>query len=393
MEILPCQYQMLKEALWGFLKTGVPLIAYDGKILKPAGVSDDVGIYYFIPKITQLFGISVDQSVDLLFISMTIASLLLGIIGLYLSLKNPKTKVLGILAIILLTYWSYFVVGGIYITFLVVTVAVIPLLLYFSSRRKINPTFLVFLIFSGFAVGVANIFRSHAGTGVLIFMVIILLFYVQIPRKQKIILLMFVAFGVLAPSLYFHQLLNRRDAYLKNLYPNYSEALRGHPFWHTVYIGFGFLNNDFGIRYKDEVATEKVKSISPKAAYLSEEYETILRNETLNLIRTKPFFVFRTIFAKLGVISLYLLVFANVGLIATIYYKKDCQVEMAFWGGMIFNSLFGFLAVPSLSYAMGFITLAILYGVFSVDEAFNHLTWKQIVTFFYRKVKKPLCAE
>jgi hypothetical protein len=388
MEMLPCQYQMLQETLWGYLKTGIPLIAYDGKSLKPAGVSDDMGIYYFIPKITQLLGSSIDQSVDLLFISMAIVSLLLGIIGLSLSLKHLKAKALGILAILFLAYWSYFFSGGIYVIFLIITVAVIPLLLYFSSQQKITSIFSVFLLFSGFAVGMANIFRSHAGTSVLIFMVIILVSYLQTSWKQKIILLMFVAFGVLAPSLYFHQVLDRRDAYLKNLYPNYKAALRGHPFWHTAYIGFGFLNNEFGIRYKDEIAIEKVKSISPKTAYLSEEYEAILRNETLNLIRTKGPFVLQTIFAKFGTIFLYLLVFANVGLIATICYRKVWQIETAFWGGMIFTSLFGVVAIPGSRYLTGLITFASLYGIFSIDEALNHITWKQIVTFFYRKVKK-----
>jgi hypothetical protein len=388
MKMMPCQYQMLKEALWGYLKTGIPFIAYDGELLKPVGLGDDIGLYYFIPKISHLLGISINQSVDLLFMSMIIGSLTMGIIGLCLILKNIKTKVLGMLEIMLLTYWYYFLVGGIYIIFLIITIAVIPLLFYFSRKQKINFIFIVFLLFSGVAIEIANIFRSHAGTGVLIFMLIILVFYVQSSWKQKMILLMFVAIGVLAPSLFFHQILDKRDMYLKNLYPNYKVALRGHPFWHTAYIGFGFLNNEFGIKYKDEIAIGKVKSISPETAYLSEEYETILRNETLNLIRTNRLFVFQSIFAKVGVIFLYLLVFANVGLIATIFYKKDWRIEMAFWSGMIFNSLFGILAIPSLWYLMGFITLAVLYGIFSIDEALTNITWRQIAPLFYRKVKK-----
>lgn len=61
---------------------------------------------------------------------------------------------------------------------------------------------------------------------------------------------------------------------------------------------------------------------------------------------------------------------------------------MAFWSGMIFNSLFGILAIPTLSYLMGFITLAVLYGIFSIDKAFTHITWRQIALLIYRKVKK-----
>ena len=184
---------------------------------------------------------------------------------------------------------------------------------------------------------------------------------------------------------YFNQLLNQKDNYLRRNNPAYERVLREHPFWHSVYIGFGFLNNDYGIKYKDEVAIEKVRSISPKTTYLSEEYEAILKEQVLKLIKTKPLFVLRTIFAKFGVISLYLLIFANVGLIAVYFHRKCWPLETAFWGAMIFNSLFGVLVIPDERYLTGFITFATLYGIISIEEAIEHIPWGRFGALLRRK--------
>lgn len=378
MNIMPCVYQMLHEALSGYQKTGIPLIAYDGNALKPAGFGDDIGIYYFIPKIAHTFGISIGQSINVFFISVILVSFSLGLIGCFLFLKNRVIKWLGIVEIILLAYGSYFFVGGIYIILSSITIAIIPLFLYFSKQRKLSSVFVIFLLLSGIAIGVAHHLRSHAGTGVLIFMVMVLLFYLQIQWKQKIFLITLLIVAVLTPIIYFDILMNRRDAYLANYDPSYKSAPRRHVFWHSAYIGFGFLNNEYGIKYKDEVAMEKVRSISPKAAYISQDYEEILKDEVFKLIKAHPLFAVQTIFAKLGVIFFYLLIFGNVGLIAITLHKIKWPLEIAFGSAMIFNSLFGILATPDYRYLMGFIAFATLWSIITFGEAIGHDTWKRI---------------
>ena len=49
------RYQELKESIDGLIQTGIPLITYDGKNFGSSGVGDDIGAYYFIPKIAVLF--------------------------------------------------------------------------------------------------------------------------------------------------------------------------------------------------------------------------------------------------------------------------------------------------------------------------------------------------
>jgi len=383
MNIMPCVYQMLHEALSGYQKTGIPLIAYDGNALKPAGVGDDIGIYYFIPKIAHTFGISIDQSINVFFISVILVSFSLGLIGSFLYIKRPLIKWLGIVEIMLLAYGSYFFVGGIYIILSSITIAIIPLFLYLTKRRKLGLPLIIFLLLAGLAIGVAHYLRSHAGTGVLIFMTIILLFYLQISWKQKIVLIMLVVISVLTPMIYFDKLLNRRGAYLTNYNPGYERVPRRHVLWHSIYIGFGFLNNEYGIKYQDEVAIEKVRSISPKALYLSEEYETILRKEIFKLIKNHPLFAAQTVFAKFGAIILYLFIFSNVGLIAVILHRKSWQLETAFWSAMVCNSLFGIFTIPDYRYLMGLIAFATLYGIFSINETIEHIRWGRIIALLH----------
>jgi hypothetical protein len=388
MEVMQCQYQLLCEALSGYEKTGIPLVSWDGNILKPAGLGDDIGLYYFIPKIVHALGISIDQSINVLFVSVFLVSFSLGIIGTFLFLKDHVIKWLGFVEIILLAYGSYFFVGGIYIILSSITIAIIPLFLYLTKRRKLGLLLVIFLLLAGLAIGVAHHLRSHAGTGVLIFMTIILLFYLQISWKQKIVLIMLVVISVLTPIIYFDKLLDRRDAYLTNYNSGYERVLRRHVLWHSIYIGFGFLNNEYGIRNKDEVAIGKVRSISPKALYLSEEYETILRKEIFKLIRNHPLFAAQTVFAKFGAITLYLFIFSNVGLIAVILHRKSWQLETAFWSAMVFNSLFGIFTIPDYRYLMGLIAFATLYGIMSIDETIEHVTWEQVAALLRRGGEK-----
>jgi hypothetical protein len=382
MDIMGCQYQSLHEALAGYQKTGIPLIAYDGNAMKPAGLGDDIGIYYVIPKIAHALGISIDQSINVFFTSVICISLFFGIIGALLYFKKWSMKSLVVVELILLAYRSS-LVGAIYTILSSITIAIVPLFLYFTKRRKLSLPLIIFLLWAGVAIGMANQLRSYSGTGLLIFMIIILLFYLQIGWKQRIILVALTIASTLAPTIYFDQLLNRRDAYLRKNLEAYVHVPRRHVLWHSVYIGLGFLNNEYGIKYRDEVAIEKVRLISHKAAYLSQEYEKILRDEVFRFIKSHRLFTAQTIFSKFGVISLYLLIFANAGLMAAAWRRKSWQIETAFWSALLFSSLFGILVIPDYRYLMGFIVFATLYGITSINEIVENMRWGQILALMH----------
>jgi hypothetical protein len=270
---------------------------------------------------------------------------------------------------LLLLFLGTFREGDVYILLSSTTVALVPWLLYFVKRGVVDGWFIMFALGAGLCAGFANLIRSHSGTGFMLFMAIAVPFAVRCGWRSKILLTAVTAAACLAPSLYFHTLRDRRDAYLNAVQPARPPIQEQHPFWHSVYIGFGFLSNEMVPAYSDEVAVYKVAAISPGAHYLSAEYEAVLKNEVSYLIRHHFSFVVLTLAAKMGVICFALLLCANVGLLAAALYPKTWPIEVAFWVAIAFSSLFGLLVIPYPKYLLGFMAFAILYAVVSVDHA------------------------
>ena len=73
----------------------------------------------------------------------------------------------------------------------------------------------------------------------------------------------------------------------------------GHPFWHTTYIGLGYLPNDWDIRYYDAIAYRDVLREDPKARFLGPAYGRILRDRYFKLVSSQPLFALKDYGAKL----------------------------------------------------------------------------------------------
>jgi hypothetical protein len=75
-----------------------------------------------------------------------------------------------------------------------------------------------------------------------------------------------------------------------------------HPFWHSAYLGLGYLPNDEGIRYRDDIALAHAREETPGVQYLSTDYDRTLRKLTLEAVRDEPLFVADTVAQKLVVV-------------------------------------------------------------------------------------------
>ena len=124
-------------------------------------------------------------------------------------------------------------------------------------------------------------------------------------------------------------------------------------------------------------------SVNPDVQLFSLEYETILKNEYFKFVKAYPLFFIKTLFAKFGVCFMYLLMFANFGLLLAIYYPQGYLYNFLFASGIGFNMLFGLLATPEYQYFMGLFAFATLYGVYSIDYAVDQGLFQHL-----RKVKR-----
>lgn len=366
MNIMECRYDALREALAGYEKTGMPFLGYDGVSVKYPGFGDDQGIYYLIPKIANLFQITLDQAINVFFGGMILFSLLLGFTGSFLLFKRKASRFIAVLGLGFLSFIAY-KISDVYIAASSSAVATIPLFVFFIKRQTATKPFFAFLFLAGLGLGTLQFVRAHSATAVILFMVFILLTK-RLIGKMRLTLFLSLTLGVLISTSFFHILLNSRDSYLLQ-HESRPAAEKHHIFWHSVYIGLGFIDNPFVDGYRDQVAIEKAKSINPNIQLSSKEYERVLKKEVIAFIIKHPTFFVLNVGAKFGVMALYLIMFANVGLVLAFFYKKQWQVESAFWIAMIFSSLFGILVVPYPNYVLGFMAFATLYGIISIDSA------------------------
>jgi hypothetical protein len=369
--LMTSRHSALRYTLDGYHRSKVPLVAFDGTNYFKAGFGDDPGIYYFIPQLAALSGLPLERSIDLFFGTILAVSLLSGIAGFLSILNRWPLKLWSVFALCMLLWFCYRK-GDIYIALSAPAVAIVPWVLHLLKKNAAGAGMATFLFGVGLLAGFANEMRSHAATGLMIFVVILVAFEWKRGWGRKLALLAALLAGMTVSVAYFDALLARRDAYVATVQPLYTPTVDHHSIWHALYIGLGFIkNNPYVPDYRDEVAKQTVHSISPSTPFLSPEYERILRNEFFRIVREHPGFILVTLIAKLRFILFLLLCWCNFGLLAAAFYPKDWAEELAFWSALAFTSLFGIIAIPQIQYMLGFMAFATLYGIVSLDFAFE----------------------
>jgi hypothetical protein len=372
---MPSRCLSLQSTLIGYRDSGVPLIGERFGTWQPPP-ADDVGIYYFIPKLASATGWSLQRSIDAFFIGLLLLGLGGGLVGWWRYFESSLARALAVAVMLALSVIALRE-GDVYIVAFCVAVIVVPWALHASSQSSAKVVGYVPVVL-GILAGIANDIRSQSGTAALIFATIIFTFSATSSRRQKVIMVSCLIGGMAIPFLFFRHAVIRRNAFLSNACPQYSHKIPdGHPLWHSVYIGFGYLENDYGIRYKDKIASDKVQEEAPGTPFVSPEYELILRRETFKLSLKHPVFVVTTLAAKTGVVFLVILVFANIGLAAAYVCPKPLSVEAAFWLAIAFSALPGLIAVPQPNYLVGLMAFAASYCVESTGFAVEHRLGRQ----------------
>jgi len=170
----------------------------------------------------------------------------------------------------------------------------------------------------------------------------------------------------------FHNVVAKRDAFLRAHTANPSLLDYGHPLWHSVYIGLGYVKNDAVPQYRDEVAIARVCSMDPGAGFASLQYERDLRTATLQLVQARPALVISNLLAKLPLVLAYILIFGSIGWLALFRRPLVAAIDLTFFAAIAFNSMFGLLVIPVLGYLFGMVAYAALFGAISFMLAFEN---------------------
>jgi hypothetical protein len=374
-QIMGFRYVNLQEATVGYETTGIPLVAYRPTGLYAAGATDDIGIYYFIPAIAHWLHLSVDRATDLFLGGILVISFVSGLLACLRLFETRRGRVTALLGLVVVSLFSY-VVGDVYIVPSALAIALVPWLLYALSQRASIFAACIVGIGAGLAIGAGHYIRSHSGTALLVFLFTLVVCGRQYGGVKRGAVAAAVLLGVAVPVVAFTSLIAQRDAYLASRHIAVPEP--GHVFWHSVYIGLGFLNNRHGILYEDSVAESLARSRSPHVVFGTREYEGILRDEVFRLVKEDPRLIGQTLCAKAGVVMFYACVFGGVGLVATLRRLNPFALELAFGAAIAFSAVPGLLIMPWASYLTGFIAWLILYGAIGVENAARAATPTEI---------------
>ena len=361
---MPTRYRALAQTLEGLKETGTDLIASNNGNIAPCVTHDDLGSYLYIPKLAKWFNLTLDQSINVFYLSLITLAFILSITGFFLLFRNRLSRIISMIGVIAVSMFSY-LVGDVYIAYSFAILSIVPLLLYIvlNDRFKI---LLYSSVLIGLVLGFSNTVRSVSGSIVFIFVILIVLFYYPKNKIYKAGIIGLIILGIMIPRFHLKYKVKKRDIYLTTQIINYKPAPAQHVFWHSIYLGFGYLSNDYGIRYDDNIAKEKANKIDSTARYTYPEYETIIKSETIKLIKRDPKLIIETLMAKFGVIFVVFLLCSNLGFVVFFYRKRIRPIENSLFVLIIASSSFSFMVVPHQSYLICLITASVVYGIYSI---------------------------
>lgn len=368
MQLLGTRKDGLRHTMEGHDRSSQELVAWNDGFL-PSGYSDDPGLYYWAPKLARALNLDVVTAAHVLFSSWAIVCSIVGLWGMFCLFQSRGQRVfatvgLGLfLAVMLLSGDVYVIPAGLLI-------ASIPwLILHGQARRPHRHHVIGFMAFGALA-GIAHTIRFQSWVPLAV--ALLALWAIRLPRtwqthgRQAIVLgvVGLAAFALPLDHLSAH--LDERDEFLAASGVQ-ANAVRAHPTWHSIYIGLGYIDNPFGIEYRDENAAAKVASIDPDVEYVSAEYDAILKMETIDIATNYPSFILELLAAKAGVVLLYAAIFGNVGWVAAAFRPRRWEDGLFLMSGVA-SMAWGMVAVPNRTYLLPFMAMSVLFGMWSVNR-------------------------
>jgi hypothetical protein len=380
---MPCRKNALESTINGFDLTNVDLIAYDdicsvsdAGVLSPSGLADNIGSFYFIPKLVQHTGVKLEVAIQLFYTGFVLLAFLSASIALSISFKSFQGKVIGIFGLALLS----FIIAGIgdyYVFAGAIPMAIIPWVIYLFRNPPKNKLYLyIFYFLVGAITSLSHIIRSHSGTDVIIFILFcIIIFSKSFSFRQKTISIFFLSFSMILVSTWFNNIVEKRINYLSSIESPYElsgERIK----WHNIYYSLGYLPNKYGSvvgfdnhEVSDTYSVRKALEVNPNVKLWSRDYENILKRETYKFIADHKLYFIKTLIVKTSIMVLYLILFMNIGIAIFLRYKTSLEFHLPFISGIAFNMIFGLITTPDYKYLTGLFLFSVLYSIYLIDSA------------------------
>jgi hypothetical protein len=368
---MPSRRADLEQTIAGYERSKTPLVAFDGTQFVPAGFTDDPGLYYFVPAMGRILHANLDESISIFYLSILGIAFAIGAVGFTLILSGWPSRIIGISWLLIVAIVVY-KIGDLYLVEFALPAVLVPWSLWWvcGKPRKSRVGFGLFAFISGFLVASSQFLRLSAGPPAIAFMAVLFTLCLRANRKWKLAVFSLLLAGFMLPRAYFDHVASQRDQFLANRSSDFSIGTSRYHFWHSAYMGLGFLRNPYVQGSCDDFNKEKVRSISPDAAYLSADFDRILKQETLAIVRHHPLFAIFTVVAKLGIVFTVVLVFANVGLL--LIKRLPPPLQFALYAPLLVSTIPLLIVVPLKLYFVGVIAYSTMLGIV---VALRLMTW------------------
>lgn len=261
----------------------------------PIGVTDDQGIYLYVPLIAHLLHVARATVVlKWFFITLYVLPVILYPTVFHALFKSTPVALFSPLPLLL--QFSFLYTTDVYWVPGWILLFGLPLIcLVYVRWTRWSPVWLgLIMIVASFASSI----RIESGLPLLLAAILVVILRMRPWMTQAGLAAVLVVCYLLIQPIGFHFLRVYRDSVIKNptlgaLYPTQ------HPIWHNIYIGLGYIPNPYGITWSDTVAADAVYRVDPHAGYLSPTYGTILRQLVLHIVISNPAFIVRELAVKM----------------------------------------------------------------------------------------------
>lgn len=376
LEIMECRRDELERTLNALNETGIPLVSAYNNAYYAAGGPDDKGMLYFIPWLAKIFGLSSAQATQVFYLILIFLGVAIASFAFSLLFKSWYSRLISISGFSFLAGFltCWFGHSDVYLAGFFAVLSVVPAFIWLSHKCSgLNLALAIALGFSGIIIGYCNLLRHHAGTGVLLFLILWIALNKTILNKEKLICFSVVIATLLMPYWHFHILEKNRDAFLISQDPSYTNMTE-FPTWFIIHNGLGYLkNNKYGLEYSDLCTLDKVHKINPNVTFPSEECSRITKMLVLDLVRNDFWFVFLTVLAKIKNILYKVLVYSNFGLLICLFIRPSKQIFIPCLASIMFYAIPGILVVPIYFYLSGMVATLVAFSLYMMNLALEKL--------------------
>jgi hypothetical protein len=351
----------------------------------PVGVTDDQGLYLYLPVLGRLTG-ERDPHVLLKWFFIGCFALLFALYPL-LFYEVMGSVLAGLAAPGLVLLWFRFLENS-DLYWITAWCVLLGLPLVFAAFiRPWGRWTVALLLAAALIASFSTSIRIHAGLPIAIAAIAVALLRGPSwrPRLLMSAALVIVSFSISVGVLSAVRII--RDEIVGQPFRNEFPAM--HPTWHNAYIGLGYLPNKYGITWNDQVSVDAVKRVDPHAGYLTPRYEHVLRHLYLNILRRDPSFVLNTLWTKFGAcldgafrrfgwpLPVLLAVSALVS-----RRRRDMRWFMLLTApALVLTLLPPVITIPDTKYAEGWLAsvglLAVLVSLWAIASAPDLLRWAQ----------------